>query len=124
MTRSLRSLGSRESDANTPSAFAEYRRRSLWCPKPTYAVGRTIATKTVVQVADLAAEQAYIEQRDPSYVAAVELGGVRTLLAVPMLKENELIGVFTVYRQEVSPFTDKQIALVTNFATQATSGAR
>ena len=64
---------------NTPSAFAEYRRRSLWRPKPTYAVGRTIATKTVVQVADLAAEQAYIEQRDPSYVAAVELGGVRTL---------------------------------------------
>ena len=63
--------------------------------------------------------RAYTEQRNPSYVAAVELGGVRTLLAVPMLKENELIGVFTVYRQEVRPFTDKQIKLVQNFATQA-----
>ena len=104
---------------NTPSAFAEYRGRSPWHPKPRNAVGRTIATKTVVHVADLAAEEAYTERRDPSYVAAVELGGVRTFLAVPMLKENELIGVFTVYRQEVRPFTDKQIALVTNFAAQA-----
>jgi hypothetical protein len=68
---------------NTPPAFAEYRRRSLWHPDPTNAVGRTIATKTVVQIADIAAEQAYIEQRNPSYVAAVELGGIRTLLAVP-----------------------------------------
>ena len=104
---------------NTPSAFAEYRGRSPWQPKPRNAVGRTIATKTVVHVADLAAEEAYTERRDPSYVAAVELGGVRTFLAVPMLKEIELIGVFTVYRQEVRPFTDKQIALVTNFAAQA-----
>ena len=78
-----------------------------------------VATKTAVHVADLAAEQAYIERRDPPIVAAVELGGVRTFLAVPMLKENELVGSFTLYRQEVRPFTDKQIALVTNFAAQA-----
>ena len=82
-------------------------------------MGRAIATKTVVHVADLAAEQAYIEQRDPNYVAAVELGGVRTFLAVPMLKESELVGLFTLYRREVHPFTDKQIELVTNFAAQA-----
>ena len=68
-----------------------------------------MATKTVIHVADLAAEEAYTEQREPNYVAAVELGGVRTFLAVPMLKENELIGVFTVYRQEVRPFTDKPV---------------
>ena len=104
---------------NTPPSFAEFRRRSPLRPSPQTAVGRAIATKTVVHVADLAAEQAYIEQRDPNYVAAVELGGVRTFLAVPMLKESELVGLFTLYRQEVHPFTDKQIALVTTFASQA-----
>jgi adenylate cyclase len=77
------------------------------------------ATKAVVHVADIAADRGYIELRTPEIVAAVELGGVRTLLAVPMLKENELIGAFTLLRQEIRPFTDKQIALVQNFATQA-----
>jgi class 3 adenylate cyclase/putative methionine-R-sulfoxide reductase with GAF domain len=102
---------------NTPPAFAEARGRSPRRPGPTAA--RMVATKTVVHAADLATEQAYAEQRDPATVEAVELGGVRTFLAVPMLKENELIGSFSLYRQEVRPFTEKQIDLVTNFAAQA-----
>jgi GAF domain-containing protein len=102
----------------TPPPFAEAR-RSPRHPDPKTPVGRMLSTKMAIHIVDLVADQSYIEHRVPSVVAAVELGGVRTLLAVPMLKENELIGLFTVYRQEVDPFTDKQIALVTNFAAQA-----
>ena len=104
---------------NTPPAFAEARRRSPFRPDPNGRFGRMLETKTAVHLADAAAEKAYTEQREPGIVAAVELGGVRTILFVPMLKEDELIGVFSLYRQEVRPFTDKQIALVTNFAAQA-----
>ena len=104
---------------NIPPAFAELRRRSPFRPGPENHIGRMVATKAVVHVADLAADQRYIERRDPAAVAAVELGGIRTFVAVPMLKENELIGALIVYRQEVRPFTDKQIELVANFAAQA-----
>jgi GAF domain-containing protein len=103
---------------NTPPAYAEVRRRSPIRPDPRRPMGRMLATKMTVHVADLAAEPMYAE-RDPTMVAGVELGGIRTLLLVPMLKENELIGVFFLSRKEVRPFTDKQIALVENFAAQA-----
>ena len=72
-----------------------------------------------VHVPNFAAKPIYAEERDPLIVAAVELGGIRTLLAVPMVKEHELIGAFIIYRQEIRSFTDKQIELVTNFAAQA-----
>ena len=104
---------------NTPPAFAEFRKRSALRPGPEAPFGRMVATKTAVHVTDLSADPAYIEQRAPTVVAAVELGSVRTILYVPMLKENELIGAFTLSRSEVRPFTDKQIAVVTNFAAQA-----
>ena len=104
---------------NTPPAFAEYRKRRPLPLKPNLPFGRMVAAKVVVHCADTAALPAYTEQRDPDVVAAVELGGIRTFVAVPMLKENKLIGAVIVYRQEVRPFTDKQIELVQNFAAQA-----
>jgi GAF domain-containing protein len=100
---------------NTPPAFAEARRQSAI--RPTSVVRHMVETKTAAHVFDLAADESLIE--NPATVEAVKLGGVRTFLSVPMLKENELIGSFSLYRQEVRPFTDKQIALVTNFAAQA-----
>ena len=104
---------------NTPPAFAEYRKRRPLPLKPNLPFSRMVVTNAVVHCADAAALPAYTEQRDPDIVAAVELAGIRTFVAVPMLKENKLIGALIVYRQEVHPFTDKQIALVQNFAAQA-----
>ena len=78
---------------NTPPAFAEARRYSPFnSPNPKTVTGRMLATKGVVHVTDAAAQEGYADRSDPAAVTAVELGGVRTFLAVPMLKENELIG--------------------------------
>src|SRR5262249_38824289 len=82
------------------------------------ALGRVVSTKRTVHVIDAMSDDAYAH-RDPLRVTAVELLGARTFLTIPMLKENELVGAITIYRTEVRPFTDKQIALVTSFASQA-----
>ena len=104
---------------NTPPAFAEARRNSPFRPGPDTPTGRMVATKGVTQVADLAAEPRFTEQDDRDVRFGVGVGGIRTLLSVPMLKEDELVGAITIYRQEVRPFTDKQVDLVANFAAQA-----
>src|SRR4029077_6639295 len=104
---------------NPPPAFAKYRKRRPLPLKPNLPFGRMVEAKAVVHCADAAALPAYTEQHDPDVVAAVDLGCIRTFVAVPMLKEHKLIGAVIVYRQDVRPFTDKQIELVKNFAAQA-----
>ena len=87
-------------------------------PSAEEALARVAHTRKPVHIADFRKYRAYLERR-PLAVAGVEVAGIRTLVVVPMLKENELIGAIAIYRREVRPFTDQQIALVTNFASQA-----
>ena len=97
-------------------AYLEFAQKARFTPQTI--VGRVAETKQVIQVVDIAATQRYAD-REPLAVAAVEIGRVRTILGVPLLKENEVKGAILLYRQEVRPFTDKQIELVKHFAAQA-----
>jgi two-component system, NtrC family, sensor kinase len=100
---------------NVPPAFAEMRRHNpVFRANPRTALARAAATKQPVQIADVQAEPGYFDPL-PGFSSSPMSWGARTLLAVPMLKESDLVGVIAIYRQEVNPFTEKQIGLVQNF---------
>jgi two-component system, NtrC family, sensor kinase len=101
-----------------PAALEEYWRHETPRPSSHNAISRVIKTGQAVHVTDLQTYEAYID-RDPLAVAGVELGGIRTLLIVPMLKDGKTFGTIGIYRQEVRPFSDKQVELVSSFAAQA-----
>ncbi len=100
-----------------PPAFVEERKRNpIVSPNPDTTLGRALSTKEPVQIADILAE---IDDLNDRAGELPKLAGARTVLAVPMVKGNELMGAILIYRQEVRPFTDKQIELVKNFAAQS-----
>jgi GAF domain-containing protein len=104
---------------NSPPAYVEARTREpLLRPPPDAPLSRVASTKQVVQIADIKTIPSYIGGH-PFVRAAVDLAGYRTVLVVPMLKDDQLIGALGITRQEVQPFTEKQVALLQNFADQA-----
>jgi GAF domain-containing protein len=101
-----------------PAALAEFRAKDPPIPHPGSSLAQAIETRNSIQVVDAMVREPY-RSGNPHARALVELGGVRTLLSVPLCKEEAVLGLITVYRQEVRPFTDKQTALLENFAAQA-----
>jgi GAF domain-containing protein/CheY-like chemotaxis protein len=102
-----------------PAAFAEpWRKGAVLRPTPQAPLARVAQSRKPLQVADLRDDQNY-RDRDPLIVAAADVAGIRTLLVVPMFKEDDFVGAIAIYRKEVRPFTDKQVELVANFANQA-----
>ncbi len=102
-----------------PPAYVEqWRSGTLVHAHPDAPMMRVAQTRAPVQVPDMCQSRAYLDG-DPLPVSAVEVAGIRTMLSVPMFKDDNLVGAITIYRKEVRPFSDKQVQLVTNFAAQA-----
>jgi GAF domain-containing protein len=105
-------------DFNAPPALAKTGLQEVIRPHPMSAHGQIMRMKEVMHIDDLTATLPYREG-DLAVTTLADLGGARTIVIVPMLKENELIGTMSIYRQEVRPFTAKQVELLSNFASQA-----
>jgi GAF domain-containing protein len=103
---------------NAPPDFAESQRRAPIFPSPGSGLDRIISTRRPVHIVDVRQERPY-KDGDPYVVTAVKLSGSRSLVLVPMVGDDEIVGAITIYRKKVRPFTDKQIDLVQNFAAQA-----
>src|SRR5262249_35840073 len=102
---------------DAPQAYVDYlRSQDVFYPDPRVGLGTILTTKQAFQTADVAAAPTHGDQ---TRQALIDLAGARTLIGVPMLKDNEVVGAIGIYRQEVRPFTVKQIELVNNFAAQA-----
>jgi GAF domain-containing protein len=102
-----------------PPALAEViSERELFKPRPGTVAARIVAGETVIRTTDLREEPHYLAGARPAR-ALVELGAARSFACIALRKDNALLGALTVYRTEIRPFTDKQIALLQNFAAQA-----
>src|SRR5262249_39733244 len=99
-------------------AYREFNRTFTSPPSPASGVGRIACGERVVHIPDIADDEAY-RIRDPQRVATVELLGARTCVCIALRKDDQMLVVLYAYRREVRPFTDKQIALLENFAAQA-----
>jgi signal transduction histidine kinase len=103
---------------NVPTAFAASRQKAVIRPHPESGLAAVVRTHQTVRIEDVRNLGAYLAG-DPIAVGVVDIAGARTVVIVPMLKEDELIGAITIYRREVRPFTEKQVALLSDFASQA-----
>src|SRR5262245_26728576 len=100
-----------------PAAYVDFlRTEQVFVPKPGVGLGQLAKTKEAYHLADVAAVTTY---EDPLREATINLAGARTLVVVPMLKDDEVVGAVAIYRQEVRPFSEKQVELLKNFAAQA-----